>query len=74
MSTTWRSRAKDVIAEVVKANPGVGGRELRKLLREAYPFGERRYHPYKIWCDEVNKTLKDLSIVGNLRNFWTGGG
>ncbi len=67
---SWRNISKSAIARVVAENPGAGGLELKKLLQKAYPFGERRNHPYKIWRDEVKKTLHDLSIAGNLRNFW----
>ena len=55
MSSDWRGRANKVIAEVVKENPGLEEREMRKKLSMAYPFRERRYHPYKIWCDAVNR-------------------
>ena len=67
---SWRSIAKATISSVIAENPGPGGSELKKLLQKAYPFGERRNHPYKIWCDEVKKTLHNLSIAGNFRNFW----
>ena len=32
-------------------------KSLRKALREAYPFGEREYWPYKVWCDEIRSQL-----------------
>ena len=32
---------------------GKAEKEIKKALREAYPFGERKYHPYKIWLDEI---------------------
>ena len=50
---TWRDRAKAVIARVVRENPGVNGEALRPLLQAAYPFGERKYTPYKVWLAEV---------------------
>jgi len=56
-ATTWRERAQRVIAEVRAAHPDAAGDELRRLLRDAYPFGQRQYHPYKIWCDEVRRAL-----------------
>lgn len=31
--------------------------ELRAKLREFYPFGERKYWPYKVWCEEVRRAL-----------------
>jgi hypothetical protein len=32
-------------------------------LRDAYPWGERAYHPYRIWCSEVNRQLACLRPV-----------
>jgi len=54
---TWREKARPLIARVIKANEGRPLPEIRGALREAYPFGERRYWPYKIWCDEVRFQL-----------------
>ena len=31
--------------------------ELRSVLRHHYPFGERKYWPYKVWCEEVRRAL-----------------
>jgi len=67
----WRNIANRVIAKTVKDNPGLPEQELRKKLSEAYPFGERRYHPYKIWLSEINKyfdppkTRKAKTVVAN---------
>lgn len=53
VSKTWRDSARPIIQEVLKATAGMEEKEIKKALREAYPFGERAYHPYKIWCDEI---------------------
>ena len=58
MAKTWRDSARPLIYEVIMANKGKDEKEIRKALRDAYPWGERRYHPYKIWCDEVSKQLR----------------
>lgn len=58
MSGTWRDIAKPIIAQVIKDNKGKTEKEIKKALREAYPFGERKYHPYKIWLDECQVQLK----------------
>jgi len=55
MTSVWRVRAAPIIAAVLAENAGASESELRKALRSAYPFGERQYHPYKIWLDEVNR-------------------
>lgn len=52
---TWRDSAAPIIANVI-ATVGLDDvKALRRALRDAYPFGERRYWPYKVWCDEVKK-------------------
>lgn len=50
---TWRDRAKPIIAAVLAKHQGDDLKTIRLALREAYPFGPREYHPYRIWCDEV---------------------
>lgn len=55
--STWRSQAATVIFDVIRQNPGMEPKKLRKLISAAYPFGERKYYPYKIWCDEVKRQL-----------------
>lgn len=57
MKDTWRHSARPIIAQVIAANKGKEEKEIRKALRDAYPWGERKYHPYKIWCDEVRVQL-----------------
>jgi hypothetical protein len=55
--TTWRDSARPIVQEVLKQTKGQSEKEVRKALREAYPFGERKYWPYKVWCDEVKLQL-----------------
>lgn len=57
MSHTWRESARPIIAQVLKETKGQPDKEIRKALRDAYPFGERKYWPYKVWCDEVKLQL-----------------
>lgn len=54
---TWRDRCRPVIAEVIRANQGQDLKTIRRALREAYPWGERKYWPYKVWCDEIRRQL-----------------
>jgi len=53
----WRTQANRVINQVFADHPDAALTELKKLLRDAYPFGERKHHPYKIWCDAQRKAL-----------------
>ena len=57
MARTWRDSAKPIIAEVIKENAGKTEKEIRAALRDAYPYGVRAYHPYKIWLDEIKVQL-----------------
>ena len=53
--SNWRNAAAPIISDVLRATVGKSEAEIQKALRDAYPFGPRKYHPYKIWCDEVRK-------------------
>jgi predicted transcriptional regulator with HTH domain len=55
---TWRDKAAPIIAKVIAENKDKGDQVLRKALFMAYPWGERRMHPYKIWLSEISRQLK----------------
>lgn len=56
---TWRDKARWVIYSTLRDLPeGTDKKIIRTLLRKAYPFGAREHWPYKVWCDEVRRTLK----------------
>lgn len=57
---TWRDICKRVIGKVILENPNADYKTFKKLLREAYPFGERARFPYAVWCDQQKRTLKQL--------------
>lgn len=50
---TWREHCRPIITKVLVDNKGKSEREIRKALRDSYPYGQRAMHPYKIWCDEI---------------------
>ena len=54
---TWRDKARPIIAAVIARVGTDDLPRLRRELREAFPFGPREYHPYKIWCDEIRVQL-----------------
>lgn len=58
MANSWRDKAAPIIAQVLKETAGQDEKTIKKALREAYPFGERAMHPYKIWCDEIKRQRK----------------
>lgn len=69
---SWRDRARPIIAEVLERcrQDGSTEKQIRAALFAAYPFGERKYHPYKIWLDEVRyqRGLKVRAKQANDRN------
>lgn len=54
---SWRDKAAPIIADVIARVGRDDMGMLRKELRDAYPWGPRRMHPYKIWCDEINRQI-----------------
>lgn len=52
----WRDESRRRIAVVLKTTFATAD-ERRNAVRAAYPFGERRGHPYKIWLSEVRRAL-----------------
>jgi hypothetical protein len=52
---TWRDSATPIIARVLKETKGQDEKAIKKALFDAYPFGARQYHPYKIWLDEIKR-------------------
>ncbi len=60
MRRTWRQQANIAIRAAMDTgkSQGLEGAELEAYVRaNGYPFGERRYHPYRVWCDEVYRVL-----------------
>lgn len=53
MQSYWRTKAREIITDVLNKQKGAPESEIRKALHNAYPFGPRKYHPYKIWLDEI---------------------
>lgn len=58
MESPWRTHSAKIISAVLEATRGQDEKAIRKALRDAYPFGERRMHPYKIWLSEIKRQRK----------------
>lgn len=60
-----RRQSREIIVKVIEDSvfgpvqclPQGDVLELRKLLRDAYPFGVRRGYQYEVWCSEVRFAL-----------------
>lgn len=60
----WRPYANAIITKIILENNSVPEKDLRKKISEAYPWGERANHPYKIWCSAVQECLWTLRRIG----------
>ncbi len=54
---TCRAVLAPIIAEVIACTGRKDMKALRKALAEAYPYGERANHPYKVWLSEIRRQL-----------------
>jgi hypothetical protein len=78
MSKTTRDECRPIIARVLKENEGKPENEIRKALRDAFPWPPRKYHPYKIWLDEIRvqmgkrkfKAKKQKPVAPNQTNMF----
>lgn len=53
---TWYERSMDFINCMSDENPNLSKDDLEKLCRKEYPFGARKYYPYKAFL----KAVKDV--------------
>jgi hypothetical protein len=57
-SSTWRRQARHIIEDIMGSlSAPLTEKEARAALRDAYPWGERQHHPYRMWCAEVRLDL-----------------
>lgn len=63
---TWRQQARASLdkAHAAAIAAGLEGKALEQALFDSYPFGERAYTPYKVWCEERRKVLAGLTNDG----------
>lgn len=58
MKSAWKERARGIIRQVLSRLPkDASDRERRAAVSAAYPWGERRHHPYRMWCAAVRQVL-----------------
>jgi hypothetical protein len=61
---SWREDARPIIARVIAEVGTANKRRLRAALRDAYPWGKCKYHPYRIWCHEIRVQLGEVVPAG----------
>lgn len=59
---TWRDVARAVIQKALAEAEaqGLDADATKRHVNAAYPFGERAYHPYKIWLSEMKNTFSPV--------------
>ncbi len=51
--SNWRNISRQAIEKVhAGLDPNVSFKDRKAAVDAAYPFGERQYHPYKMWLAE----------------------
>jgi hypothetical protein len=60
MSKTWRKYSIEHLEKILieYATFPEPKPTLKYFIRDNYPFGQRKYTPYKIWLEEVKIVLK----------------
>lgn len=67
---SWLDSAWRTIDAVDAALPKDATHEQRqKALFDAYPFGERRYHPYKMWLKAQRQYLSRFAPTKETKRF-----
>lgn len=72
MRSEWRTEAQQVIQSVLeRIPPDSSEADVRSSISRAYPFGPRKQHPYKIWCEEVRRAMakrfpKPVNLAGTI--------
>lgn len=71
----WRPKARDVMQRVRNEHPDLlwSPRELLAFIDKAYPFGQRKYLPYKHWLEERTKFMASISTDPMMRRCTTCG-
>ncbi|MBZ9712215.1 hypothetical protein [Deinococcus multiflagellatus] len=64
MSSYWKRRAGRVIWPLVQAGQKAGtpAKEILRQIDQAYPFGTREHHPYKMWLEVRKEAIKALGL------------
>lgn len=67
---SWAERARHRIEQVHASLPETATfEERKKALLDAYPFGERAYHPYKMWLKEQRRYLSRYEPAKDTKRF-----
>jgi len=54
---TWREHCSPIIRRIILEVGTEDMKKLRKVLRDSYPYGEKKFWPYKVWLSEIRKQI-----------------
>jgi hypothetical protein len=56
----WRRHARAAIEAALRSGraKGLDGKELEQHVSDAYPFGVRQHHPYRVWLNEFSLLVR----------------
>jgi hypothetical protein len=63
VTSEWRLAAREAIQRAIASVEDGDLVKIKKSIDASYPFGQRKYHPYKIWLDERRKHFYELGIL-----------
>lgn len=69
----WRRRVQGAIAKCLAEHNPQTAAEFRKVVFDYYPFGMRKYTPYKVWLEEVKaeaERIEHQPTPPNIRDYW----
>lgn len=53
----WTICARQICQRTAAEHPQATGAELRRIFRDAYPWGQRKYWPYKAWLKACRREI-----------------
>lgn len=61
----WKDEAWRVVRPILDAGKreGAPAAEVLRRVDAAYPFGERGYHPYKMWLQVRREAQRELGLL-----------
>lgn len=67
---TWSEKAREVIGNIHASLPADATfQQRRKAVFDAYPFGMRQYHPYKVWLTAQRHYLAQFEPPKDTKRF-----
>ena len=62
---TWRQHSANIIWNIVfnAQKQGKSNKEIKNMVKDAYPYGARENHPYKAWLLAQKEIFKKTGVI-----------